>query len=177
MTEKRRGREPMSEPEYDERYEIQNDDIKRRLRDIAAGIEEQLPEAHARIRGGLMTSDELIAIWRERAAQQSGDSDAAAVARGTLLYCAQELEESQGQVIVGELLTTESDWQPISEDERNGDRILVAVPGTDGPHDVVIVRWDRDPEEECGQCWRTDDDERISFEPTLFQALPAHPHR
>jgi hypothetical protein len=34
----------MPAPEYDERFEVQNDDIKRRLRDIATGIDDQLQE-------------------------------------------------------------------------------------------------------------------------------------
>lgn len=63
-------------------------------------------------------------------------------------------------------------WKIITDDQRDGERILVVVPGTDGPYDVVIVCWDCDPEDESGQCWRTDDHERITFIPTVYQPLP-----
>lgn len=65
--------------------------------------------------------------------------------------------------------------QPISEDVKDGRRILVPVPGLDGPYDIVIVRWDQDPDDEGGQCWRTDDHERTEFEPTQYWSLPQGP--
>lgn len=71
-------------------------------------------------------------------------------------------------------------WRDISDEQKEGDTILVAVPGMKGPDDVMLIRWDCDPADENGQCWRRDDDERIDFEPTHFWpftilALPAPP--
>lgn len=63
-------------------------------------------------------------------------------------------------------------WQPITDEQKDGYRYLVPVPGADGPYFVAVVRWDEDEESEGGQCWRKDDDERIGFEPTLFMRLP-----
>jgi hypothetical protein len=60
-------------------------------------------------------------------------------------------------------------WRPIESARKNGDRFLLWM-----QDDWCCVGfWDRDPEEENGQCWRSDGDcERI--EPTHWMKLPNH---
>lgn len=66
-------------------------------------------------------------------------------------------------------------WQPIETAPKDGKEFL-AYPCD--VSDMGVIRWDCDPEDESGQCWRGQDNERIENDPpTHWMPLPAAPLR
>jgi hypothetical protein len=67
------------------------------------------------------------------------------------------------------------EWRDIETAPKDGRDVLLWPCGIFGEPSPDIGYWDRDPEEECGQCWRTLDGERIEPLPTHWQKVPDPP--
>lgn len=70
--------------------------------------------------------------------------------------------------IISRHLEGEQGWLPISSAPQDGERILLA-----NANDVWLGYWDRETEEEGGQCWRIEDGYAQRFE-IVFGSEPTH---
>jgi hypothetical protein len=73
------------------------------------------------------------------------------------------------------MIISEDKWRPIETAPKDGRRIFLYGAAGFGETSSDVGYWDRDPEDECGQCWRDGTCERIEPIPTHWMPLPEPP--
>jgi hypothetical protein len=81
-------------------------------------------------------------------------------------------ESAEAQVDA--LTRAQADWQAIETAPKDGDTVIVYAAHYVRSHGVP-ASWDRDPEDERGQCWRVADAIADRVKPTHWMPLPSPP--
>jgi hypothetical protein len=149
---------PMSDPQ---------DETTRLLEEWRSEVAEHGIWTSGHVIGAKMAS--VLEAARQEIATLNGD---AITTREASMRWQQRAESAEGQVDA--LTRAQADWQPIETAPKDGDTVIVYAAHYVRSHGVP-ASWDRDPEDERGQCWRVADAIADRVKPTHWMPLPSPP--